>query len=87
MGSAGDHPAPVLETERLILRGFVAEDFDAHKAIIERMIAESGARAVTEHYAAAHGWTFPTRWCHDHAAAEHAFAQVLALLVRTLADR
>ena len=34
MGGAGLHPAPVLETERLILRGFVAEDFAAHKTIM-----------------------------------------------------
>lgn len=32
----GAHPAPVLETERLILRGFVAEDFSAFKAIHEK---------------------------------------------------
>lgn len=29
-----DHPAPTLHTERLILRGFVAEDFAAHEAIM-----------------------------------------------------
>ena len=29
-----DHPAPTLRTERLILRGFVAEDFAAHEAIM-----------------------------------------------------
>lgn len=33
---ARPHPAPVLETERLILRGFVAEDFAAHKAILSK---------------------------------------------------
>ena len=37
MGSAGLHPAPVLETERLILRGFTAEDFDAHRAIMAKL--------------------------------------------------
>jgi len=59
---------------------------DAHKALIERTIAESGARAETEHYTAAHGWTFPTRWCHDPAAAEHALARVLALFDRDVAS-
>jgi RimJ/RimL family protein N-acetyltransferase len=32
----GAHPAPVLETERLILRGFVAEDFAVKHAIMEK---------------------------------------------------
>ena len=31
-----DHPAPVLTTERLILRGFVAEDFARHKEILHK---------------------------------------------------
>jgi carboxymethylenebutenolidase len=52
---------------------------DAHKALIERTIAESGVRGTTEHYAAAHGWTFPERWCFDRDAAERTFARVLAL--------
>jgi len=33
---AGQHPAPVLITDRLVLRGFVAEDFDAHSAILAK---------------------------------------------------
>jgi len=36
VAGAGLHPAPVLETQRLILRGFVAGDFDAHKAIMAK---------------------------------------------------
>ena len=32
----GAHPAPVLHTERLILRGFVAEDFPAKHAIFQK---------------------------------------------------
>ena len=36
MAGAGTHPAPVLTTERLILRGFVAGDFDAHQAILAK---------------------------------------------------
>jgi len=61
---------------------FAADDEtcpDSHKALIERTIAEGGVRGATEHYAAAHGWTFPERWCFDHKAADRAFAQVLAL--------
>lgn len=52
---------------------------DAHQALIERTIAASGVRGRTEHFPAAHGWTFPTRWCHDPIAADRAFAAVLAL--------
>jgi carboxymethylenebutenolidase len=52
---------------------------DAHKTLIERTIAESGVRGTTEHYAAAHGWTFPERWCFDPTAADRAFARVLGL--------
>ena len=33
---ARPHPAPVLHTERLILRGFVAEDFAVKHAILEK---------------------------------------------------
>lgn len=50
-----------------------------HIAVIERTIRESSVRGETEHFAAEHGWTFPTRWCHDPVAAEHAFARVLGL--------
>ena len=53
---------------------------DAHKALIERTIAESGVRGETEHYTAAHGWTFPERWCFDREAAARTFTRVLELL-------
>lgn len=68
--------------------GFAADDETcppAHQALIEQTLRNSGTRGEAEHYAAAHGWTFPTRWCHDPAAAEHAFARVLALLDREVA--
>jgi carboxymethylenebutenolidase len=52
---------------------------DEHKALIERTISESGVRGRTERYAAAHGWTFPERWCFDRFAAEQAFESVVAL--------
>lgn len=52
---------------------------DAHKALIEKTIRESGARGVTEHFDASHGWTFPTRWCYDQASAEHVFQRVVNL--------
>ena len=68
--------------------GFARDDGTcppAHQALIEATIAESGARAQTEHFAAPHGWTFPSRWCYDRGAAEHAHAQVLALFARAVA--
>jgi carboxymethylenebutenolidase len=52
---------------------------DEHKALIERTISESGVCGLIEHYEAAHGWTFPTRWCFDAVAADRAFKSVLAL--------
>jgi carboxymethylenebutenolidase len=61
---------------------FAADDEtcpDEHKALIEKTISESGVRGRTEHYAAAHGWTFQERWCFDAVAAEHAFASVVTL--------
>ncbi len=59
---------------------------DSHKAIIERTIVESGVRGVTEHYSAAHGWTFPERWCFDREAAERTFARVVALFDANIAQ-
>lgn len=60
---------------------------DAHKALIERTIAEKGIRATTEHFSAAHGWTFPERWCFDRDAADKTFARVLALFDANVAQR
>jgi|SoiMethySBSTD1v2_1073268.scaffolds.fasta_scaffold13331_10 carboxymethylenebutenolidase len=60
---------------------FAADDEtcpDEHKAVIERTIAQSCVAGRAEHYAAAHGWTFPERWCFDAIAAEHAFKAALA---------
>jgi hypothetical protein len=48
--------------------------------LIERTIALSGVAGRTEHFAAAHGWTFPNRWCFDAIAAQRAFDDVLAVL-------
>jgi len=55
---------------------------EAHQQILERMVREAGPRAEAERYDALHGWTFPERWCHDRAAAAHAFAKASALLER-----
>ncbi|WID95122.1 dienelactone hydrolase family protein [Bosea vestrisii] len=62
--------------------GFAANDItcpDAHKVVIEGTIAAYGANAVTEHFAAHHGWTFPERWCFDAGAAKRAWEQTIAM--------
>jgi carboxymethylenebutenolidase len=62
--------------------GFAANDEtcpDRHKRLIEQTIAASSARARTEQYSAGHGWTFPSRWCYDAAAADYAFKTVVEL--------
>jgi carboxymethylenebutenolidase len=56
-----------------------------HQALIEATIAASGAPATTERFAAAHGWTFPERHCHDPAAAERVWAKVLTLFATHVA--
>lgn len=67
--------------------GFARDDEtcpDEHQAMIERQIRATGADAVTERFAAHHGWTFPQRWCYDAAEAERAFDAVVALFRATL---
>jgi carboxymethylenebutenolidase len=62
--------------------GFASNDStcpDAHQRIIEQTIASSGVRATAEHFAAEHGWTFPTRYCYDNQAAEIAWRRVTQL--------
>ena len=61
---------------------FAADDEtcpDQHKRLIEQTIAASSVRARTEQFSSAHGWTFPSRWCYDPVAAEHAFKAVIDL--------
>ena len=60
---------------------------DAHKTMIEEAIAAAGVRAETEHFAAAHGWTFPQRWCYDHQAAEAVWDQVTTLFAEEVAKK
>lgn len=55
-----------------------------HQALIAREVAAAGIDARIVTHPAEHGWTFPTRWCHDPVEAERAFADVTALFRRTL---
>ena len=84
-----DSPHHLIARARTALYFAFARDDEtcppAHQSLIEATIRECGARAETEHYDAVHGWTFPTRWCHDRAAAERVFAKVLALFGREVA--
>jgi carboxymethylenebutenolidase len=60
---------------------------EPHQQLLERVVREAAApdRITAERYDALHGWTFPERWCHDPAAADRAFARVLALFDRFVA--
>ena len=69
-GSYGTRPTRPTFTFRASGRtlyfAFAADDPtcpDEHKALIESTIAQSGVTGRTEHFASAHGWTFPERWC------------------------
>ncbi len=58
---------------------------DADQTAIEQALADRAAPGRAERYRAQHGWTFPTRWCHDPALAEQAHQRVLALFAGTIA--
>jgi carboxymethylenebutenolidase len=56
-----------------------------HQAIIAADCREHGVTARLETYAgAAHGFTFPTRYCYDKPSAERAWERVFALFRRRL---
>lgn len=58
---------------------------DAHKLMIEEAARNANAHIETEHFKAAHGWTFPERWCYDRAAAERVWSKVIAMFDRSVA--
>ena len=58
---------------------------DADQVVIERALADWGGTGHAERYPARHGWTFPTRWCHDRISAELAHSRVLALFAGSVA--
>ncbi len=86
-----DSPHLLLRRTRAhVYAGFAADDEtcpEEHVRILEAEMAAHPGRMRGERYAAHHGWTFPRRWSHDRAAAEHAFAAVLDLFARTLDGR
>lgn len=62
--------------------GFAANDHacpDAHQALIRAEIAKAPVAHEAETFQAAHGWSFPTRHCHDGAVASHVFQHSLSL--------
>jgi carboxymethylenebutenolidase len=58
---------------------------EADQQAIEQALADRGGTGHAERYQAQHGWTFPTRWCHDRALADVAHARVLGLFASTVA--
>ena len=81
-GSDSPHRLIPSNVSTALYFGFAANDEtcpEPHKRLIEQTIAANSARARTEQYSAHHGWTFPSRWCYDAAAAEHAFTTVVEL--------
>ena len=80
-GAASPHLL-ISQVTGAIYFAFAADDEtcpDEHKALIEKTIRMSGVAGATEHFNAHHGWTFPTRWCHDRAAADRVQSKVIAL--------
>jgi len=51
----------------------------AHQTTIEQLAARSAGRVTVEHHDAAHGWSFPDRWCFNRAASERVWEQALAM--------
>ena len=51
----------------------------SHQSTIEKLAARSAGRVTVEHFAAAHGWSFPDRWCFDRTASERVWEQALAM--------
>jgi carboxymethylenebutenolidase len=52
---------------------------EAHQLAIEQALTDWGGVGLAERYPAQHGWTFPTRWCHDRGSAELAHRRMLTL--------
>lgn len=55
-----------------------------HQHIIEQLAARTAGRVTVEHLDAAHGWSFPDRWCFDRSASERVWEQALAMFRATL---
>lgn len=58
---------------------------EPHQRLLEAEAAKAGPRVAIERIEAAHGWTFPERWCFHPAEAERSFRTVLALFEREVA--
>lgn len=75
------------EVEAELFFGFAKDDPTcppAHQATIEQALAASSTPGRVEYFDAAHGWTFPERYCFDAAAAERSWDCVLDLFGRRL---
>ena len=59
----------------------------AHQNTIEQLAAQTAGRVTVEHHEAAHGWSFPDRWCFNRAASERVWERTLAMLRSALWTR
>ncbi len=55
-----------------------------HQALIEREAAKAGPHVTIAHHAAAHGWSFPTRWSFDEAVSEANWQMALEMFATHL---
>lgn len=55
-----------------------------HRQLIAQAAAATDGQVQVEQLNAHHGWTFPTRWCHDKQASERVWEQALAMFRTTL---
>ena len=78
------------DMEAELFFGFAKDDPTCppdHQSIIEQALAVSSTPGRIEYFDAAHGWTFPERYCFDKPAAERAWTCVLDLFGRRLQQR
>jgi carboxymethylenebutenolidase len=72
----------IVRAQGPIYLAFAADDPtcpDAHKALFEETARQARVPVETENFLAAHGWTFPERWCYDPVAAEQVWTKVMRL--------
>lgn len=58
-----------------------------HQTTIEELAAQTAGRVTVEYLDAAHGWSFPDRWCFDRAASERVWEQALTMFRSALWTR
>lgn len=59
----------------------------AHQHTIEQLAGGTAGRVSVEHINAAHGWSFPDRWCFDRGASERVWERALTMFRSALWSR